>query len=449
MMDCVLALTNLKTYARLGMLDDIVTDLAELEGKYFNPLTDTINPPRTPLKPTEMQKISRSIRTILNELPSITKDFVDSLPEDNRKKPLERGLNHVHSGHVILHSLGRSAPQSTLLIVSQCLASYRKDTVYKIATEWNGNELLNIYCNCPNGNIFCSHKAAILYDIIQYLLRERGKFLCIRPKGQQNLLATCRLYPFTYIKTNILPTLGAAFVVSPTLLSRPELSFKPSKSDWIEIKKIRKSTKERLNKLRKEKKSLVECLCEKGKEGETIECRCCLRLHHEACVDSMAVNFFCPKCTDAYCTESRPPIKSFSQIQAILEEEGVALRIAKKEKAQKSNAALQGRNIPQERHDIHASITYTRRGVKRRRLSFGEKEAMQELDERDVDVDQGIMAEGDLESDSESRDSLHSDDESGEESLPDEEMKDVVSFESEEGDEESSSADKMDIDKEY
>lgn len=431
--DIVMGLYNLNLLAKTGRLDEIPS-LEDVKDKYFNPLTDAMLPNRTKLHETPARDVSKTLRSLIIELPNITdNDIIEwSTVEGEtkpREKPRERGESHVRSSHFLSHSLGRSE-SGTLLILSKCLASYRKDTSYWIISEWAGKRRIHIYCNCPAGaseKFICGHECGQAVDIMDYLniktpgYDRPGKFLCVRASGPSNLLALCRFFPIKYIADEVLPTLGKAFIVTPTTLDKPLTLFKPSKAEWAIIRKHRDENKS------PPPEGRFTCICQDPVIAgpQSIKCKSCHSISHKSCLSNARKdfnNFYCGQCTYKYISIARPPIKTFQQMKALAEAEGIKFRSSKKAKAVRSKAALQGRDLAQERHDLHVGIEYSPNGNKRRAVTRNEFAAMRDMSPDEVDMDHDILEENDLESDDEALGNVNSDEEMNEESEFEEEI---------------------------
>jgi hypothetical protein len=436
-LDIYMALHNLKLLGKLDRLEEIpmvITD--EIRSKYFNPFTDAELPPRTVLKKTAERDVPKSLKKLIDMLPSLTWDDLVSFVENDRKKPLERGLSHVKSGHVLKHSLGLSS-SGTLLIQTESLASFRKDTVYTTISEWNGKQRLNHFCNCCAG-ITCSHEAEQGIDIFEYVNRNnltndrKGKFLCVRPNRQANLLSTSRFYPLHYIADNIIGSLGSAFIVSPVLLSKGCPLFKPSKEDWKVIKANREARKVEKAELKKVGERPLECLCHPvlDDDGPIVLCKGCHRPFHRICLIRKRISltsFYCESCYSDYVVISRPPIISFEQMRRLADEKGVEMRLSKKASALKKKSALQG-NVPKDIHH-HVGVVATQFGNKKRKVTAAEEDVMDDLDAEEVDLDHAILGNGDLyESEDDGNAGEPDVDEEGKES--DEESEEIASADS-------------------
>ena len=109
-------------------------------------------------------------------------------------------------------------------------------------------------------------------------------------------------------------------------------------------------------------------------------------------------------------------------MKALAEAEGIKFRSTKKAKAVRSKAALQGRDLAQERHDLHVGIGYSPSGNKRRAVTQNEFAAMRDMSPNEVDVDNDILEENDLESDDDAAKNVDSDEEMNYESEFEEEI---------------------------
>lgn len=392
----VLALCNARELEAQGRLDQIPTSLQEVEGKFFDPITESLVPSSSKLKQTPDREVSSTIRQLLNQLPSLSIEQIekDFLP---RKKPNERGRNHIQSGHVLKHSLCRTSDKN-LLILSNVKASYKKDLEYQIVTETDGRVIIRQYCNCLSGKAKCAHKNSVQQDISDYKNRNDkkykypGKYLVIRTLGQMNLLVVSRFLPFTNFKDTMLASVGKQFIVSPVTLNKPSMAFKPTKSDWIEIKKFRLAA---IESKKKNGKVVQDCYCENKTVAEAVACKSCHKLFHRECLLRSRKNinqYYCDTCSEKYLVVLRPGFSSFKSIEAYLVAEGDKARQLKKQQNLNALKAKQSKP-PKEsrRHDLHAGEIHGKSGLEARPWTPTEKSAANDLNGDEIDLEEGVL----------------------------------------------------------
>jgi hypothetical protein len=198
--------------------------------------------------------------------------------------------------------------------------------------------------------------------------------------------------------------LGKQFMVSPTTLAKPLKLFKPTKVQWNDVKSDRGSH-EAKKKASKEKGVLISCCFHRQpRDGDSIiRCKFCYLEYHRSCLIARKENissFYCKACSAKYMVTSRPAIKDFKQMEDMIESEGNEMRKAKREKNLEARKALQqGAKKAKEvrRHDLKAGERHTTRGIKKRAVTRSEKDAMQDLDAMDIDIDIGIVQANNLE----------------------------------------------------
>jgi hypothetical protein len=385
-MDIAIAFYNLKRYQQLDRLDEI-PDCGEVGPKFFNVLTEANFPARQLLKETPMQDVSSNLRKLLTALPGYSLTDLKKWAPD-RQKPLERGTNHVLSGHVLKHSLGFSS-SGNLLVATSVMPSYKRDVIYTVLVEYAGKERVRHFCNCVGANVEggCSHLFAHAVDIAQYQLRKMGsqsKFLAIRSQGQQSMLKVARYYPIHYVNREIFSSLGNAFIVSPVTLNQPLHQFKASRDQWnSEIKPKRKQN---------EKK--VQCLCPSRDSTDLVKCKGCFRAYHRSCLiekRKKVEGYYCDECSEKYLVTFRDPVNNFDKYSEILKRQGEEYRKKKKQQNQDALKARQSGGAMERRHDLKMGEVQTPTGIRRRPPTEAEKDAAQDLDAMDVDFDNNIV----------------------------------------------------------
>jgi hypothetical protein len=262
-------------------------------------------------------------------------------------------------------------------------------------------------------------------DICDYVNRRTpnyefpNKALVVRSQGQHNLLNISRYFPFSQFSSNILSNVGRHFIIAPVSLNSPLSTFKPKKAEWTGIWELRDK-----NKNGKSFEFGKYCYCKKKKASETptLDCKCCYKRFHRACLieKRKCLNpFYCDECTELYIVEVRPAITKYNQLVEIARKDGEEMRRAKKEQLTNGKTVKK----TERRHDQKAGELQTRTGIKRRELTDNEKAAINDLDGNEVDLGLGIASSNDfLESEDDELDDFQSQQEIEENAIEEEDI---------------------------